>query len=148
MRLILALIALMMTGLPALAHDDEAHSLVVEKVWARKTSRTVSAAVYLTIRNDSHELEYLNGASTDIAANTMIHQSREVDGMMRMDHMEELPIAPGETLEFAPGGYHVMLMGLTKPLEEGDVFTLTLDFEHAGPTPVVVEVTGLMGLQE
>ena len=40
-----------------------------------------------------------------------------------------------------------MLMGLTAPLAEGDVFTVTLDFENAGPTPVVVEVTGLMGLQ-
>ncbi len=148
MRFILALCALMMMSLPAFAHEDEGHGLVIEKAWARKTSRTVSAAVYFTIRNDSHDLDYLNGASTDIAETTMIHQSREVDGMMRMDHMEELPIAPGETLTFAPGGYHVMLMGLTKPLEEGDVFTLTLDFEHAGKTPVVVEVTGLMGLQE
>lgn len=148
MRYILALCAILVMSLPSFAHGDEGHGLVIEKAWARKTSRTVSAAVYLTIKNDSHELEYLNGASTDIAGNTMIHQSREVDGMMRMDHMEELPIAPGETLVFAPGGYHVMLMGLTKPLEEGDVFTLTLDFEHAGATPVVVEVTGLMGLEE
>ena len=148
MRLILAFCALIMMSLPAFAHEDEAHGLVIEKAWARKTSRTVSTAVYFTIKNDSHELDYLNGVSTDIAATSMIHQSREVDGMMRMDHVEELPIAPGETLAFAPGGYHVMLMGLTKPLEEGDVFTITLDFEHAGKTPVVVEVTGMMGLQE
>ncbi|WP_417455965.1 copper chaperone PCu(A)C [Kordiimonas sp.] len=132
---------------PAFAHGEEGHGLSIEKAWARKTSRTVSAAVYLTITNDTHNMEFLNGVSTDIANMAMIHQSREVDGVMQMDHVDTLPIAPGETLEFAPGGYHVMLMGLSKPLAKGDVFTITLDFENAGTTPVIVEVTGLMGLE-
>ena len=147
MRYLLLACALIFTSLSVHAHENEEHGLSIEKAWARKTSRTVSAAVYLTIHNDTHNLEYLRGASSDIASNTMIHQSREEDGIMKMDHVEDLPIAPGETLSFAPGGYHIMLMGLTAPLAEGDVFTVTLDFENAGPTPVVVEVTGLMGLQ-
>lgn len=149
MKIILAVIMFCLTfgSSPVLSHEDEKHGLSIEKAWARKTSRTVSAAVYLTITNDAHDMEFLNGVSTDIANMAMIHQSREVDGVMQMDHMDSLPIAPGETLEFAPGGYHVMLMGLSKPLAKGDVFTITLDFKNAGPTPVVVEVTGLMGLE-
>lgn len=149
MKIILAVIMFCFTlgATPVFAHGEEGHGLSIEKAWARKTSRTVSAAVYLTITNDAHDMEFLNGVSTDIANMAMIHQSREVDGVMQMDHMDTLPIAPGETLEFAPGGYHVMLMWLTKPLAEGDVFTITLDFENAGATPVIVEVTGLMGLE-
>ncbi|WP_262692054.1 copper chaperone PCu(A)C [Kordiimonas aestuarii] len=148
MRYLLLACALLFTSPSVYAHGEEGHGLSIEKAWARKTSRTVSAAVYLIIRNDTHNLEYLRGVSTDIADNAMIHQSREVDGIMRMDHMSELPIAPGESLAFEPGGYHIMLMGLNKPLEQGDVFTVTLDFENAGQKPVIVEVTGLMGLQQ
>ncbi|WP_417449852.1 copper chaperone PCu(A)C [Kordiimonas sp.] len=148
MRYLLIICALLFTSLAAHAHSDETHGLSIEKAWARKTSRMVSAAVYLTIKNDTHQLEHLKGASTDIAATTMVHRSQEVGGIMQMDHVDDLPIAPGEVLSFEPGGYHIMLMGLSQPLEEGDVFTVTLEFEKAGKKPVIVEVTGLMGLTE
>ena len=142
------MLALFVFVSPVQAHENDAgHGLMIEKAWARKTSRTVSAAAYFIIRNDSHAMETLTGVSADIAESAMIHRSYEADGMMRMDHVETLPIAPGEALTFAPGGYHVMLMGLSQPLAEGDVFYLTLHFENAGDIAVVVEVTGMMGPQ-
>lgn len=148
--LILVLLALLTPAFKTQAYAlDEGHdtALEIEGVWARKTSRTVSGAVYLKIRNTSHDMEELLGVSTEMAKNAMIHQSMEVDGIMRMEHRMRVPIAPGETLSFEPGGYHIMMMGLAKPLVEGDTFSLTLHFKQAGDVPVIVEVMGLMGPQ-
>jgi hypothetical protein len=62
------------------------------------------------------------------------------DGVMKMRPLKDLTVAPGETLQLAPGGSHVMLMGLAKPLEEGSSFPLTLDFGEAGTVELWVEV--------
>ncbi|SDD79710.1 copper chaperone PCu(A)C [Kordiimonas lacus] len=147
-KLLLTLLVTLGLALPALAHGEhEGEGIEVEKVWARKTSRTVSAAVYLTITNNTHDVIELTGASTDIANTTMIHRSYEEDGIMKMDHVMSVPLKPGETFEFAPGGYHVMLMGLTGPLKKGEVFPLTLEFEGEYEREVIVEITGMMGME-
>jgi len=143
-----ALILALSFSVTAFAHGEhDGEGIEIEKVWARKTSRTVSAAVYLTIRNNTHDIIELTGADTDIANTTMIHRSYEEGGIMKMDHVMSVPLKPGETFTLAPGGYHVMLMGLKKPLEKGDVFPLTLEFDGEHEREVIVEVTGMMGMQ-
>ena len=57
-----------------------------------------------------------------------------------MHHIDVLDLAPGTPVTFAPGGMHLMLMGLTGKLEEGRTFPLTLSFEHAGEITVEVPV--------
>ena len=52
---------------------------------------------------------------------------------------------PGKPVTFAPGGYHVMLMGLKAPLKVGDSFPLTLTFEHAHPVTVNATVEATSG---
>lgn len=147
-RLVFALLSSLFLALsPAWAHDGHhGHGITIEQPWARQTgTRTMSAAVYLIIQNDSDELETLLDAHTDRAEMTEVHRSFEEDGIMRMEHVEEVPLAPGETMEFAPGGYHIMLMRLTEPLKEGDVFPMVLTFENQGEVTVYVEVTGMAG---
>ncbi len=82
------------------------------------------------------------GVRSDVAARVELQTHEEsADGVMRMIHVEEgfeLP-TDGEIV-MERGGHHVMLMGLTSPLEQGDVFTLTLVFEQAGEVPVDVTV--------
>jgi copper(I)-binding protein len=63
-----------------------------------------------------------------------------VDDIARMREVAVLHIAPGEKLELAPGGLHVMLMGLRKPLVAGRTFRLELLFEVAGSREVLVAV--------
>ena len=62
------------------------------------------------------------------------------DPMMGMREIDELPIAAGESVTLAPGGYHIMLMDLVAPLEEGATFDVTLEFREAGTKTVSVEV--------
>lgn len=65
------------------------------------------------------------------------------DGEMAMVMQEiegGLPLPAGETVTLQPGGYHVMLLDIAEPLEEGDEIELTLDFENADDMTLTVEV--------
>jgi copper(I)-binding protein len=56
-----------------------------------------------------------------------------------------LVVAPGETVELKPGGFHLMFMDLREPLKEGQAVTGTLVFERAGPVAVSFAVRGIGG---
>ena len=62
---------------------------------------------------------------------------------MRMRPLAGIALEPGKPVTLAPGGYHVMLMGLKAPLKQGDQFPLTLTFERAPPMTVTVNVEAL-----
>jgi hypothetical protein len=61
-------------------------------------------------------------------------------GMMSMKQVDAVPVPAGETVELKPGGYHVMLIGLTKDLSAGDTLDVTLTFEPGGTVDVSAEV--------
>ncbi|GHF11886.1 hypothetical protein GCM10017044_02180 [Kordiimonas sediminis] len=149
-----ALAALMMlSGLCTVsAHESEDHNaaLDITQAWARTTgNRTVSGAAYFNLRNTGKEAVVITGVKSDVAAMTMIHKSYEDEnGVMKMDHQETVSVAPGETLEFKPGGFHIMMMRLHAPFKEGDVFTVTLTFEHRADITLPVIVTGMAGLTD
>ena len=60
---------------------------------------------------------------------------------MEMRPKTDVVIPPGAALTFAPGGNHVMLIGLTKPLRAGDIVTLKLTFDRHGEITVPITVT-------
>ena len=74
-----------------------------------------------------------------------MHTHTMKDGMMMMHQLDSIEVPAGGTLEFKPGGNHIMLIGLKHPLLEGEHFPLTLTFKHAGNVELNVEVHGLGG---
>jgi copper(I)-binding protein len=72
-----------------------------------------------------------------------LHKTVEADGVMKMEHVEALDIPADGMLEMKPGGYHIMLMGLTQPLKEGDEIEITLTFEKAGEVKLKAKVGGV-----
>lgn len=119
-------------------------SPAVEDAWSRATVASMSsAAVYATISNSGESAVSVTGVQTDIAASAMLHESKMEDGMMRMRHVHMLEIPPGERKVFAPGGLHVMLMGLKNGLTQGDEFEVTFEFSD-GTTVTAPVVTGAM----
>jgi copper(I)-binding protein len=67
-----------------------------------------------------------------------------VDGIMKMREMPKgIEIKPGETIEFKPGGYHVMFVGLNKQLMQGGEVRTTLQFEKAGKVDVAFKVEAI-----
>jgi len=99
------------------------------------------AAVYVTIT--ANEPDVLLGGNAPMAQTTEMHETAEEDGMMRMRPLERVSLAAGETVRFERGGKHFMLMGLSRPLTQGETFPMTLRFAKAGEIPVTVEVRAL-----
>ena len=113
----------------------------VSGAWARPGAAGENSAAYFTINNPTPNPDHLIGASSSIAGEAQLHLSEvDANGVARMHHQEAVEIPAGWQVTFAPGGLHVMLIGLHQDLEPGDVFTLTLEFENAGSVDVRVEV--------
>jgi copper(I)-binding protein len=136
----LPLLALPMALLLA-ASGAMAGELTVTSAWARATPPGISmGVVYFHLENGSTKSDRLLKLKTSVAASAGVHRTEIVDDVARMREVAVLHVAPGEKIEFAPGGYHVMLMGLKKPLVAGKTFELELVFEVAGPRRVVVSI--------
>lgn len=117
----------------------------LSNAWARPTTGTAPAAVYLTIENNSGSADRLTGVFSDHAALAMIHQNELQDGVARMRMAGDINIPANKRIELKPGGTHIMLEGLRAPLKPGASFELVLKFRDAGDRTVPVSVTGPEG---
>jgi copper(I)-binding protein len=86
-------------------------------------------AGYLTAVNRGAESLRIVGARAQGAGRVEIHRTREVDGLMRMEPLPALVLAPGERLELAPGGIHLMLLELQAMPAAGESLQLCLEIE-------------------
>lgn len=107
---------------------------------------STNSAVYFILRNGGEETDRLTGGETPAAAAVQIHESRMVDDVMRMERVDGLDIPPGGAVELKPGGLHIMLLGLTRSLVEGEEIDLTLHFLRSGKVVVTVPVRLLGGM--
>ena len=121
------------------AHELKSGSITVEHPWARPAAAGNSAA-YFVLEN-SGAADRLIGVSSDVAESVAMHSTTiDAQGVGRMVPVQAVDLPAGAAATFAPGGLHVMLVGLTKPLAEGQEFPLTLTFETAGAVTVEVAV--------
>jgi copper(I)-binding protein len=129
----------------ASAHEFKLGDLVIGHPWSRATPGGAKVGGgYLTITNNGSAPDKLLSATTAAADHVEIHEMATKDGVMTMRHQPNgVTIEPGKTVAFAPGGYHLMLMGLKGPLKEGDRLKATLAFEKAGPIDVTINVEGI-----
>jgi hypothetical protein len=99
-------------------------------------------AVYLTLVNHSDRDDRLLGVDCAAARHAELHETSQVDGVMQMRASPDgYPLARGETLVLAPGGKHIMLMGLAETASAGSTVPVVLTFAHAEPLTVPVVVT-------
>ncbi len=127
---------------PALAGDVSA-----VKAWARATSPANKTGIaFVTLANLGASPDSLTGAATPVAANVEFHAHVHKDGLMKMQPQPKVELAAGQTLEFNPGGLHLMLVDLKSQLKPGQSFPLTLTFAKAGNVDVVVTVEGQGGM--
>jgi copper(I)-binding protein len=103
-------------------------SVVISDPWCRPSPNGAKVgACYATIKaNTSNRL---TGAATPLATDVEIHDMVMEGGVMKMIALPDgMPLVADEKLELAPGGKHLMLMGLTGPLSEGTAVPLTFTF--------------------
>ncbi len=125
----------------ASAGDFTAGDITVNDPWSRATAGAArNGAVYLTITNRGDTADRLVAAATEIAGMASLHRSTMEGGVMKMRPVPAIAVGPGETTVLKPGGLHIMLMNLKRPLEEGEMFAADLTFENAGTIRVRVMV--------
>lgn len=96
--------------------------------WVRGTiggMRATGAFMQITSRTDVK----LVGAASPVARVVEVHEMAVVDNVMRMRAVESLAVPAGKPVMLEPGGYHVMLIGLEKPITAGTSVPITLTFE-------------------
>lgn len=137
----------LLAGFTALAgaHDYKLGDLEVGQPWARATpDAATTGGAYLTISNGGESADRLVGGHTDVAERVEIHEMSMENDVMRMRQLPDgLEIPAGGEIALEPGGYHIMLMGLTEPLEKGGSVPLTLEFAGAGEIEVELAVEGI-----
>lgn len=129
----------------AQAQEVKAGDLVISQAWTRATPGGAKVGGgYLIVENKGTAPDKLVGGSTDIATRLEVHQMSVENGVMKMHPVDGgLAIAPGKSVKLAPGGYHLMLMDLKRPLKQGDKVPVTLEFEKAGKVNVTLDVQGI-----
>jgi len=141
----IALAAALMLGLtavPALAQTPAvpAPTVQAKDAWARATASTAKVGgVFMTLTAAGGPDKVVS-ATTPVSDSVELHETVQDGTVMRMRPVTALAVTPGTPTVLKPGSYHVMLIGLKKPLNRGDTFPLTLTFEKAPPVTVTVSV--------
>lgn len=97
-------------------------------------------AGFLRIDNACAKTVEVTGADSLAFAEVSLHESRQVDGVNKMRELETLPVAAGKSVEFKPGGLHLMLYKPYAPVKEGDKPVITLKLKGGRSLPVTFEV--------
>ena len=116
-----------------------AEEVQVSDAWARATvpGQEVAGA-YLNLR--SAKAAKLVKAESPAADSAAIHSMSMKNGVMEMRELPELALPAGKTVKLAPGGFHIMLFDLKKPLKVGETVPLKLTIRHSDNTLSVIEV--------
>lgn len=131
--------ALTLAAAPAFA-DDGAEIMAMDPYAYATSASAIAGGAYISLMNRG-DADRLVGATGDVAKRVEVHQTETEDGVMKMRPVEGGLELPAEAeLTMAPGGYHVMLMGLQEPLSEGESFPVTLEFESGETLTVDVPV--------
>ena len=127
----------------AMANDYKAGSIEISSPWSRATPKGAQTAIgYMTIKNNGTTPDRLVGGSIDVADRFQLHAMTMEDGVAKMRELNDVEIKPGQTIEFKPGGSHVMFVNLKHPLSKGDTCG-TLVFERAGKVEFEYSVESL-----
>jgi len=100
-------------------------------------------AAYMVIKNPGVTDRRLVKAASPIARSVELHEHRQENNVMRMRAVRDIAIKAGGQTELEPGGYHLMLIGLNKPLKEGESVVITLRFDDGSIKEIAARVRKL-----
>ena len=140
--IVVPLLIAMNCAKPAVNNDATKQSgYVFTDTWVTQVPESnETTAAYFTLANETGVDDVLLGAVSDIAEFIEIHemiQDKDVTGMKMLDQVE---VKTNDSVQFSPGGLHLMLIGLTSPVKKGSPITITLKFQNAGDVKVNFEV--------
>jgi len=132
-------IAVLLTPIKVIASID------ADDLWLRESiPGQANGAGFGTIYNHGETDMLLLGGSVAVADDIEVHRHVHSDGQMRMERMEALVIPAGKSVTLQPGGYHLMLMNLSRPLTTDEEHEVTLYFSDGTSEVVTVKVRDLV----
>ena len=99
-----------------------------------------NSAAYFVIVNAGSEADTLLGVSSEVASQAEMHETRIENDVAKMVPVSRVDVPARGRVEFKPGGYHVMLIGLNQDLKEGNTIKLTFQFEKSGTITLDVPI--------
>jgi copper(I)-binding protein len=144
-RILLPIVLAVLCAATAAARDYKLGALEIAHPWARATPPSAPAGGgFLKITNTGTTPDRLISASSPGAEIVQVHEMKMDGNVMRMREVEKgLEIPPGGSVTLAPGGYHLMMMGLKAPFKQGASVPVTLVFEKAGKIDVELAVEAM-----
>lgn len=131
-------VTLLVAGL-AVAALPAAAQVAVANAWVRGTVAGQKATgAFMELKSPADTA--LVGVASPSATIVEIHEMKMDGGMMKMRAVDRIALPAGKAVELKPGGYHVMLMDLAKPLKEGDSVPLKLTFQDKAGKTVTQDV--------
>ena len=118
-------------------------AVTITGAWIRFVPAGRPAGGFFTLHNDGTKPVTLTGATSPACATIELHKTETMGGMGDMEHMEavtKIDVAPGGTLVFAPGGYHLMCMNPTSAIKPGASVSVTLEFAGGGEAAAAFDV--------
>lgn len=141
-----AVAALLAITSPVFAHDGVSHvgSINISGEFSRATlPKAPVGGGFMTIENTGSEPDRLLSVTSPVSDNVQIHEMRMEGDVMKMRALTDgLEIGAGETVTLAPGGFHIMFMGIKSSFVEGETVPVTLTFEKAGTAELELPILG------
>jgi copper(I)-binding protein len=122
-----------------------AASVSIEGAYVRHMppTQTVSGA-FMTFKNSTDKDRAVVSVESDIAERVELHAHLHENGVMKMRQVEKIEIPAGGETALAPGGFHVMLIGLKQPLELGQMVAIKFNFDDGSSEQIQAEVKSIM----
>ena len=137
-----AFAVLLIASSPADAQDYKLDALAIDHPWARVTIASRPAAGYMTVINNGDEPDRILSAVSPMAKRVELHTNTMKNGVMRMGPAGKIEIPAKGQVEFAPGGLHLMFMGLKEAPQPGQNLPVTVVFERSGSIDLEFRVEG------
>ncbi len=122
------------------AAQNESGGISVSEAWSRATpggARNGAAFLQISAKGTGDRLV---DANSEVAERVELHNHIHEDGVMKMRRVDGIEIPADGSVTLEPGGYHLMLMNIKRPLKAGETLDLTLVFEKAGEVEVTAKV--------
>ncbi|MCF6190352.1 MAG: copper chaperone PCu(A)C [Cocleimonas sp.] len=138
-KLLLAVGFIIMAGL------SFAESISIDDPYVREVPPgQMTSASFLTLKNTSDKEVALIKVTSDVAKNVELHEHVHNDGMMQMRQVNKIVIPAKGKTSLKPGGFHIMLIGLTRKIKAGDIIEIELEFDNGETQTIKAEVKKIM----
>lgn len=145
MRKIAIFATLLLTGAIGLTQAAETPEIEIVNAYARAVPPSApNSAAFMLIHNHSDAERHLISAESDVSEVTELHNHINDDGVMRMRQVPRITVPAKGSVELKPGSFHVMLIGLEKPLKEGDQVHLKLNFDDGSQQQLAIKAKKMM----